>query len=1061
MSQAWTNASPSSGLPPTTNESADWQQQQQQQHHTTAQQHDSNPFNLTWGTGPAAAAYTSTAPSVNNQLAQAWALLQAQHSGQVTNASQPPPAWPSRHHSDTNMMTTSTMGMHATSLMPNSSSVFASNNSITRDDHDISMWTSLNFDTPNASSFSHNQHRTSNNNNLSEQHQFSSTPTHLLHEQSYHHQDTINRIWAAATSATPQPSTHAHATSSSADRDRYQGVREWLGGASNADTPQLEDVPYELTGGVGIASSPMNAEYDSQPLASMTLSHPDLASARRPQEQSGQASFEAALLSLSVEPPLPFQPTPSSNQFHNSANLSFLHELEVQHARSQHQKQQEWLADQQRQIALAMGPASASHWPLMSPPLPSPLQGTVSSISPSATSTALPSTSTPSTTNAVRPDLLRRQSSNSQWTSSHNAKAVTGSPVIATIQNSSNTSSPMSADRSPHSVISATASVARSLEDLTPEETRVFAKRSNMVTSPATPTASPMNPTVPLAIIPTGPAGISSTTIGPIKSKHAPASGSSTATCRSHSTTTVVVGRGGRAGGSKKALIEMNSTCRTCGDPLARLVLRGQVENLVPKSSITCLTCAPVETIDEEIEGGVQGEQGADGGGTVRGGAAAGESSRSNKTVKSASTPVPSASTLAFESKTYHDTFSAAVDMLEGVKLEDGDDGLPDVLPDRLSLKVKRDAVICDVCSRVVGTGTVTGQTPTGPGKFTVEVICTRCDALYKPCSDCGGGGGRLTPGRWRSKELFPPGRKTCVLPHTRSPALEELSFEVYRNAHIPPELLPEFEAKCRELFVQARLGALCRPEHLSRGDGLARTFAQAERTTVDAWNLVAPMLHEDVEGKKEMRRFLTLQFAKSKKSKHDQSSASGTEPERQIANINAFAIVEHDLNTGVLFFAAFAPYATTGNQYDAHYLLGEATLRKIKGELSFTNEERTLAGLAPYPSVNATFLLSVFRNESRMTQAVTRRGYMTLDDYLSKYPHADPTAFPPGRQTHFPPQYVDCLRVWVKPVKSEDDYHGDPPPNVLRRRKMEKSAHTTALEALERVRKKTFEGQS
>ncbi|KAK4049837.1 hypothetical protein OIV83_003893 [Microbotryomycetes sp. JL201] len=1038
MSEAWTHASrgigSGSGLPPSERRPDDkddatpWP--------APAAAVDPNLYNLTWGTGPAAAAYTSTAPSVNNQLARAWALLQAQHSGQVTNAS---PAWP-RHHPHSSWPAGHGIAQHTpNTLLPQSSSLFAPAHA-SNDDHDLSMWT--NFDSANPTSFSQNQHSDSHDNSNSHllpgaAMSRPSPPNHLLHEQSYHHQDTINRIWAAATTEPgPSHSLHALATSTSST-DRHKGVREWLGATSNAELPPLEDVPYELTGGVGMAaSSPMSAEFESSAQGMTSTGH---------HERSGQASFEAALLSLSVEPPLPFQPTPTSNQFHTSANLSYLHELEVQHARSQHQKQQEWLADQQRQIALALGPASASHWPLMSPPLPSPLQETVSSVSPTATTMGLPG-SNPSAAQA-RPDILRRQSSNLQWTSSQQPSKA--SPVIATIQTNSNTSSPLSADRSPHSV----ASAARSLEDMSPEETRILAiaaaKRSNMVTSPATPVASPLNQTVPLgpAIIPTGPAGISSTTIGgPFKLKQAVGL-TNGSTGRSSSSTTVVVGRGGRAGGSKKALIDMNSACRTCGDPLARLVLRGQVENLVPKSFITCLTCSPVETIDEATDA----FDGDGDGNTVRE-----PSMSSTKQRMKSATPVPSASTLAFESKTYHDTFSAAVDMLEGVKLEDGDDNLEQVvLPDRLPLNVKKDAVICDVCSRVVGTGTVTGHTPTGPGKFTVEVICTRCDALYKPCSDCGGGGGRLTPGRWRSKELFPPGRKTCVLPHTRSPALDELSFEVYRNAHIPPDLLPEFEAKCRELFVQARLGALCRPEHLSRGDGLARTFAQAERTTVDAWNLVAPMLHEDIEGKREMRRFLTLQFAKNKKSKHDASA----EPERQIANINAFAIVEHDLNTGVLFFAAFAPYATTGNQYDAHYLLGEATLRKIKGELAFTNEERSLAGLAPYPSVNATFLLSVFKNESRMTQAVARRGYMTLDEYLSKYPQADPTAFPPGRQTHFPPQYVDCLRVWVKPVKSEDDYHGDPPPNVLRRRKMEKSAHTTALEALERVRKKTFEG--
>lgn len=42
-----------------------------------------------------------------------------------------------------------------------------------------------------------------------------------------------------------------------------------------------------------------------------------------------------------------------------------------------------------------------------------------------------------------------------------------------------------------------------------------------------------------------------------------------------------------------------------------------------------------------------------------------------------------------------------------------------------------------DVCAKIVGVGSVSATTPTGPAKFTVEIICTRCDSLYQPCSDC------------------------------------------------------------------------------------------------------------------------------------------------------------------------------------------------------------------------------------------------------------------------------------------------------------------------------------
>lgn len=37
----------------------------------------------------------------------------------------------------------------------------------------------------------------------------------------------------------------------------------------------------------------------------------------------------------------------------------------------------------------------------------------------------------------------------------------------------------------------------------------------------------------------------------------------------------------------------------------------------------------------------------------------------------------------------------------------------------------------------------------------------------------------------------------------------------------------------------------ICRPEFLSRGDGLATTYDQAYRTTVDGWNAVSPHFRE------------------------------------------------------------------------------------------------------------------------------------------------------------------------------------------------------------------------
>lgn len=68
---------------------------------------------------------------------------------------------------------------------------------------------------------------------------------------------------------------------------------------------------------------------------------------------------------------------------------------------------------------------------------------------------------------------------------------------------------------------------------------------------------------------------------------------------------------------------------------------------------------------------------------------------------------------------------------------------------------------------------------------------------------------------------------------------------EVFRIADIPSDRIDEIEETCRTLFYEARMGAIARPEYLSRGDGLATSFAQVERGTFDAWSLLAPSLRE------------------------------------------------------------------------------------------------------------------------------------------------------------------------------------------------------------------------
>jgi hypothetical protein len=88
-------------------------------------------------------------------------------------------------------------------------------------------------------------------------------------------------------------------------------------------------------------------------------------------------------------------------------------------------------------------------------------------------------------------------------------------------------------------------------------------------------------------------------------------------------------------------------------------------------------------------------------------------------------------------------------------------------------------------------------------------------------------------------------GRKTCQLSHARFPSLDDITYTCHLVSEISEQQMDEYEPILKRLYFNARLAVLARPEFLSKGDGLASSFYQAERTTTDSWNLMTPLLRE------------------------------------------------------------------------------------------------------------------------------------------------------------------------------------------------------------------------
>jgi hypothetical protein len=107
----------------------------------------------------------------------------------------------------------------------------------------------------------------------------------------------------------------------------------------------------------------------------------------------------------------------------------------------------------------------------------------------------------------------------------------------------------------------------------------------------------------------------------------------------------------------------------------------------------------------------------------------------------------------------------------------------------------------CEVCHVKIGNG---GLDITDDLK--VEYVCTDCGDKYMFCSECGGGGKQRT-GKWRPRELFEQGRRTCSLPHIRVG-----TAEVHYKAIKVEELTPDILQGIQDVFFDCLLSLYCVP---------------------------------------------------------------------------------------------------------------------------------------------------------------------------------------------------------------------------------------------------------
>ncbi|BGP20144.1 hypothetical protein JCM10213_000771 [Rhodosporidiobolus nylandii] len=420
----------------------------------------------------------------------------------------------------------------------------------------------------------------------------------------------------------------------------------------------------------------------------------------------------------------------------------------------------------------------------------------------------------------------------------------------------------------------------------------------------------------------------------------------------------------------------------------------------------------------------------------------------------------------------YYDTLSCAVDEHLGEDTKARDVRPPPAAPGKTrsgftplaslapGQKKRRSSVVdssegilaCDVCHRDLASGTLALTTGETVGA-TIEVICAHCESRYMRCSDCGGGGGQKGVGRWRCKEVFTNGRKTCFQPHTRIGTVNEMDYDIYTVSSLSRTDVFELVEHCRDLYYNTLLATLAVPDMIESACPIARDYGEVEKICVDSWTTYEPLITQDIESSSNSRRYLALRWARpstrkkkgSKKASGDSGSPDTSTAPLPRLNGNAaltdshvpsgssrpviregkiltgFILAEHDLTLGQLHIALTLPTGA-GESYDASTRLLQTLVARVHDDLKSTNAHRSLMGLQPHPELKMMWTMHMTKRDSRiMSRLETRRGFIPLEDYILKNPDANLSTFPPHRGCYLPPELLRGWGVFAKRLSDED----------------------------------------
>ncbi|KAK8844157.1 hypothetical protein IAR55_006951 [Kwoniella newhampshirensis] len=366
--------------------------------------------------------------------------------------------------------------------------------------------------------------------------------------------------------------------------------------------------------------------------------------------------------------------------------------------------------------------------------------------------------------------------------------------------------------------------------------------------------------------------------------------------------------------------------------------------------------------------------------------------------------------------------------------------------------KVKDRRCWCDVCQRIIGSGQILGGKERESIAYMAEIICTSCESKYQRCTDCGGGGGpRVGIGKWRMKQVFHPGRKTCSLSHTRlGDRTRELGVHV-TPTDFTPEQLKEVLTRCKALWNEKTLSRLAVPEmlevdlppHLSNP---LRDYADVDDMVTRNWPSREAMIRADELDPKRFRRLLSLIWAHSKPRRSVRTVDLEEEWTKQaeenddsdlstvLANVKRTNMVipagseligmwggEWDMQNGSLLISTFIPFEGTDGEDSTALSVGEM-ITKVQSLQHGINAERKAKadreGVEPDLLPPCQHLWSVSGGYIPLVRErfadilIRKRAFVHVEEYLTRHP-----------------EFIECIKA--RPVGLHPDIHR-PLPQVM-----------------------------